>query len=98
MYGTIARMKVKPGSFEGFQKQMADVESDLSAVGWVSTTIYRSDSDPNEIWLNVAFESKAAYRKNAESPDQGVRYGQMRALLDADPEWHDGEIISSVKA
>lgn len=98
MYGTIARMQVKSGSFDTFQKQMADVESDLSVVGWVSTTLYRSDTDPNEIWLTVAFESKDAYRKNAESPAQGTRYGQMRALLDADPEWHDGEIVSNVRA
>ena len=98
MYGTIARMQVKSGSFDTFQKQMADVESDLSVAGWVSTTLYRSDTDPNEIWLTVAFESKDAYRKNAESPAQGTRYGQMRALLDADPEWHDGEIVSNVRA
>jgi quinol monooxygenase YgiN len=95
MYGTVARMKVKPGSLEALQQQMASLESDLSAGGWQSTTVYQSDSDPNELWIAVVFESKEAYRKNAESPEQNSRYEQMRALLDADPEWHDGEVIST---
>jgi hypothetical protein len=43
----------------------------------------------------VAFESKEAYQKNAASPEQNARYEEYRALLDADPEWHDGEIIAS---
>ena len=95
MYGTIARMKLKPGGLADFEAQMASVESDLTAVGWQSTTVYRSDTDPDEVWLAVVFESKEAYRKNAESPEQGKRYEQMRALLDADPEWHDGEVVSN---
>jgi quinol monooxygenase YgiN len=95
MYGTVARMKVKQGSLEALQQQMASLESDLSAGGWRSTTVYQSDSDPHELWIAVVFESKEAYRKNAESPEQNSRYEQMRALLDADPDWHDGEVIST---
>jgi hypothetical protein len=33
---------------------------------------------------------------NAASSEQHVRYQQMRSLLDADPEWHDGEVIQSM--
>ena len=32
---------------------------------------------------------------NADSPAQDARYRQFRALLEADPEWHDGEIVLS---
>ena len=77
---------------------MAAIQSDLKVAGWQSTTVYRSDTDPEEVWLAVVFESKEAYRKNAESPEQGKRYEQMRALLAADPEWHDGEVISSARS
>lgn len=98
MYGTIARMTLKPGAFETLQQQMADIQSELSTAGWQSTTVYRSDDDPNEIWLAVVFESKEAYRANAESPEQGKRYEQMRALLQADPDWHDGEVVSNLRA
>ena len=31
---------------------------------------------------------------HAEDPAQDVRYREMRELLAADPEWHDGEIVS----
>lgn len=88
-------MKLKPDAFERLEQQMAAIQSDLTAAGWRSTTVYRSDSDPNEVWLAVVFESKEAYRANAESAEQGKRYEQMRALLDADPEWHDGEVVSN---
>jgi quinol monooxygenase YgiN len=98
MYGTIARMKLKPDSFEKLEQQMSAIQSELKAAGWHSTTVYRSDSDPNEAWLAVVFESKEAYHANAQSPEQGKRYEQMRALLEADPEWHDGEVVSMANA
>jgi hypothetical protein len=46
-----------------------------------------------EVVTVVGPESKEADRANAESPEQHARYEEYRALLDADPEWHDGEII-----
>jgi hypothetical protein len=45
--------------------------------------------------LVVAFTDKTAYQVNSTSPEQHKRYGQLRALMTADPEWHDGEITSS---
>jgi quinol monooxygenase YgiN len=61
--------------------------------GLVSTTVYQMDSDPNELLMAVVFESKEAYVKNADSPEQDARYRQFVALLDAEPEWHDGAVI-----
>jgi hypothetical protein len=55
-------------------------------------------SDPQDAYLVVGFESEAAYRRNAESPDQHARYEAYRALLETDPEWHDGEIAFSIQA
>lgn len=95
MYGTVARMTLKPNAFEQLEAEMNSIEADLSAVGWQSTTVYRSDSDPNEVWLAVVFDSKEAYHANAQSSEQARRYERMRALLEADPEWHDGEVVST---
>jgi hypothetical protein len=36
---------------------------------------------------------RGAYRKNSESPEQDKWFRERRALLEADPEWHDGTII-----
>ena len=43
----------------------------------------------------VVFENKEAYRANADSPEQDARYQKLRALLEDDPEWNDGEIVYS---
>lgn len=64
----------------------------LRGKGWISTTFYRTDEDPNVFWMAVVFESRDAYRANAESPGQDARYVRLRSCLEEDPEWHDGGI------
>lgn len=91
MYGTIARLRLKPGT----EQQLADMsQADAPAIpGFVFQYLYRTDADPQEVYLVVGFESKEAYQANAKSPEQDQRYQRYRALLSAEPEWHDGEII-----
>ena len=51
------------------------------------------DAELNVYYLTVLFDSRESYRANAESPEQDVRYREMRALLESEPEWHDGQVI-----
>ncbi len=97
MYGTVARMRIKPGMEVKLKEDMARYEG-LKIPGFVSTVVYRMDSDPNEIYMAVVFKDKASYVANARDPKQDERYKKMRAFLAVDPEWHDGEIISSEMA
>ena len=92
MYGTVARLKVKPGMMDKLREVMSTEEM-KGIPGLVSTSVYQMDADSNELYLAVAFESKGSYTQNADSPEQAQRYEQMVALLDAEPEWHDGEVI-----
>ena len=96
MYGTVARMRLIPGK----EKEMEDFarQNTPNMPGFVFQHVYRMDADPNEAYLVVAFENKEAYQANANSPEQQQRYQQYRALLSAEPEWHDGEIIYSYPA
>jgi len=94
MYGTVARMRIKPGALPKLQA-MTQAEDMRNTPGYVSTTVYQMDSDPNELFMAVAFESKDAYFKNAESPEQNARYEELIALLEGPPEWHDGEVVFS---
>ncbi len=55
--------------------------------------MFRSDRDPDEYFVAVAFESAEAYRANADDPAQDERYQRFRQLLEADPEWHDGHVV-----
>ena len=92
MYGTVARLRVKPGT-EAELMALSNDPAYQQVPGWVSTCVYRMDADPNEFYLAVVFESKEAYHANATSPEQDARFRQLRALMAADPEWHDGEIV-----
>lgn len=92
MYGTVARLRVKPGA-EGQLIEFTRDESAIKIPGLVAQYVYRMDNDPDEYYLVVLFESRSAYTANADSPEQDARYRQFRALLASDPEWHDGEII-----
>jgi quinol monooxygenase YgiN len=94
MYGTVARLHVKPGMEEKL-RQLDQEERNRKVPGFVFEHVYRLDSNPNEYLLVVGFTDREAYRANADSPDQNARYVRFRELLTADPEWHDGEIIAS---
>ena len=97
MYGTIARLKIKPGSEASLKEEMGKYPG-LKIPGFVSTMLYRMDRDANEWYMVVAFDDRQSYHANAQNPEQDERYQRMRALLAADPEWHDGEIIWSESA
>jgi quinol monooxygenase YgiN len=94
MYGTVARMRLKPGTEENLNAQLREFES-LHVPGYLATYIYRMDDEPDIYYMAVMFESKETYVANAESPEQDTRYRRIRDLLQSDPEWHDGEIISA---
>ena len=93
MYGTVATFRVQPGKAEELQKIAAEDAAKIP--GLVFEYTYQTDDDPNVVMVVVEFESKDAYWANAKSPEQNSRYERFRALLTADPEWHDGEIVSS---
>ncbi|HUZ85636.1 MAG TPA: antibiotic biosynthesis monooxygenase family protein [Candidatus Baltobacterales bacterium] len=91
MYGTIAKMKLKPGAEEKVMQVMGG--SDSAAEGHVSTFVFKSDADPNVHFVTTVFESKDAYKRFADSAEQSRRFHQIKDLLAGEPEWHDGEFI-----
>jgi antibiotic biosynthesis monooxygenase (ABM) superfamily enzyme len=97
MYGTVARMRVKPG----MEQKLLELSrrADMRGIpGLVAEAIYRLDGKQDEYILVVAFESKEAYLANANSPEQHRRYLELRELLAADPEWNDGEVVDTYRA
>lgn len=93
MYGTVALMKVKPGKVDELKALSGNFDTQRSPKGYLGEIIYQLDSDPNQVVLCAFFDSKANYHANANDPEQDKEYQKMRALLDADPMWHDGEVI-----
>ena len=84
-------MKLKPGAEDKMMKAMEG--SANSQEGHIATYVFKSDADPNVHFVTTVFESKSAYKKFADSPEQSKRFEKMRELLAADPEWHDGEVV-----
>jgi hypothetical protein len=93
MYGTIARMKVKPGMLDAMMAWGDNLPDPDEANIML---IYRSDHDPNELWMVVAAESREAYHAQAQSPEQHEIFTEMMQFLVEEPEWHDGEVIREI--
>jgi quinol monooxygenase YgiN len=92
MYGTIAKIHTNPDNVPALRSL---AQSMGTAPGQLGRFVFQMDADPQELWLVAVFESKEAYWANAASPEQHQRFLQLRALIDGDPEWHDGEIIDA---
>ncbi len=90
MYGTVARMKIQREKVDELRAVMAEVEA-RAVEGHRATHVLIPDDGRDEIVLAVFFDDKASYRKNADDPRMHEDYLKYRALLDADPEWTDGE-------
>lgn len=95
MYGTIARMRLKPG----MQQKMEDLIHSFherNVNGFLAEHIYRMDQEPNVYMMAVLFKNKELYFANANSAEQHQFYLRLLELLEGEPEWHDGEVVASV--
>ncbi len=91
MYGTVARSRVKPEDRGALRKVFERQNTDETPAGFVAAyTLFENDSDV--AWLFAVFEDRATYDANADDPRQNERFMEYRALMEEDPEWHDGEI------
>ena len=92
MYGTLARMRIRPGSESALQ----ELESEWfrtrgrSVKGAGPTYILAPDGDSVTRWLVAIFDDEASYKANANDPEQDSWYRRMREHLVEDPEWIDG--------
>ena len=97
MFGTVAKMKLKPGAYQKMQDLIKGFE-ERPVKGFLFNAVYRSQSDPDEVWLVVGFEDEATYRANADDPQTDQMAQQYQQMMAAPPEWHDGEIVSMTRA
>jgi hypothetical protein len=92
MYGTVAKMRVKPENREQLQKVM-NAQMQAAPIAGYQRSFVLSENDSDVNWLFVIFDDRKSYHANADDPAQHERYMEMRALLEDDPEWHDGTIL-----
>jgi hypothetical protein len=95
MFGAIYHMRPKPGQ----EQAVADYhrrwerERRPSVEGAVGAYVFKPRRRPGELTGVVVFDSEANYYKNADDPEQDRWYRQLRELLEADPEWVDGDVL-----
>jgi hypothetical protein len=94
MFGTVGRAHIKPENKDRLREEMAD-EAYLSIPGYRKSFLMFPENREDEVLIVAMFEDADSYWKNAEDPAQDARYRKMRALLEDDPEWSDGEWIAA---
>ena len=97
MFGTVYRMRPKPGTETAIKDLLRrEDEERTTPTGFIAGYLFRSRSRPGELIGVAVFDSEASYRKNANDPEQDRWYRRLRELLEADPEWNDGEVLVSL--
>ena len=90
MFGSVFRMLAKPGAKAQIMRLMDEDSRMRSIPGFQSAYVF--DAGGDELWGVAVFDNEKSYRDNAADPTQDEWYRRLRALLQADPEWHDGTI------
>jgi quinol monooxygenase YgiN len=95
---TFFRMKALPGKREAVIDQFAkwEAEHKAAATGFLRSIVVASNEDPDELMAGVRFDSTESYTANSGRADQGEWFGELRALLAADPEWFNGTLAREV--
>jgi hypothetical protein len=93
MYGTCARFVVKKENQAKLQEVVGRQLAERQIAGYVNSYVLQ-ENDSDTQWLFVVFEDRDSYMANADDPAQDAQYQEIRALIESDPEWHDGEIRS----
>ncbi len=95
MFGSIYRMHPKPGEESNIAAHFRRWERDRrpAAGGTVAGYLFRPKARPHELIGFAVFDSESSYRTNAGAPAQDQWYRDLRQMLEADPEWNDGDIL-----
>jgi len=95
MYGTVFTFRAKNGKADDVKRLVGNwiTKRQPDVAGSKSGYLYQLDSDPNEFVAVAVFSDKKSYFANADSPEQDAWFKELRANLDGDPKWMDGEVM-----
>ena len=70
-----------------------DSERRPNVRGVVGGDLMKPDADMGDLIGVAVFEDKEAYLANGNAPEQDAWFRKLRALLESDPAWEDGEYV-----
>jgi heme-degrading monooxygenase HmoA len=96
MFGTVARLKVKPGREQAVIDIFEEWKNEFRprTRGALTGYLYHSESNPTDCLMVIGFEDRDSYYANAEASGQHEWYQRLRENLTEDPEWDDGRVVS----
>ena len=95
MFGSIYTMRPLPGQETNIAAhfRLWERERRPAVSGAVGGYLFRSKSTPSDLIGVTVFDSEDNYRTNANDPKQEEWYRSLRRMLEADPEWNDGDVL-----
>jgi heme-degrading monooxygenase HmoA len=93
VYGTLGRMRVKPGKRDDVVAFMTDPRA-AEMPGYRGTHLLLAE-EGNEAIVAVMYEDKDAYFAMVHDPRVEENFGHLMELLEGEPEWTDGEWASA---
>lgn len=93
MYGSIFRMRPKAGrasEVSALFQEWGDTRA-RQVPGVRAGYVLAPTNHPDQLIGVAVFKDRATYVANADTPEQNQWYLRIRELLEADPEWEDGE-------
>lgn len=92
MFGTLGKMRVKPGKRDDVIAFMNDPRG-AQMKGYRSTYLLVPE-EGDEVVLAVMYEDKDSYFAMVHDPAVDENFGKLMELLDGEPEWTDGEWLA----
>ena len=98
MFGSIFIMRPKAGQEQAVADHFRRWERERRPVanGSVAGYVLKPKAHPEQLFGVAVFASEASYRQNSDDPEQDRWYRQLRDLLEADPEWNDGDVLVAI--
>jgi hypothetical protein len=98
MFGSIAVVRPKEGKEAEVVAHFAEwwrVRSPRSVPEAVAAHVFKLVDRPDELMVPVVFETREAYEANARDPAQSYWHRKLVSLLQEEPKWIDGDVLSS---
>ena len=94
MYGTLGRMRPKPGKRDELVALLRTPPSGAAANGYRSAFLLKAD-EGDDVVVAMMYEDKDAYTAMVHDPQTDANFGTIMELLEGEPTWTDGEWIAS---
>lgn len=93
MYGTLGRMRPKPGKRDELVAMLNAAPAGAAANGFRGAYVLKAD-EGEDVVVAVMYDDKDAYFGMVHDPQTDENFGKIMELLEGEPAWTDGEWLA----